>query len=247
MSYYAPRYLFRRHEILRRVIPGENFLEVGPGRLQLAQELVRFFATGTVVDFSKEVEVYFDRLPLHVRRRLELIVGDFTRITLPHEYDCAVACEVLEHVGDELGFLTRLHKSLKDGGQLVVSVPAHMNFWSRHDEIVGHLRRYEREQLVSLLESAGFRNVVIVSYGFPFVNFLRLARVAAASIQYRQKVKRTQEERTKESGLVRAGRAGEVLGLVVNPITVYPLAVIARAFNNRDWSNGYIAIARKGE
>jgi hypothetical protein len=39
---------------------------------------------------------------------------------------------------------------------VVIAVPADPRLWSAHDDAVGHLRRYEREQLHSLLTEGGF-------------------------------------------------------------------------------------------
>ena len=35
MKYRAPRFLFRRYELLRRVNPGERFIEIGAADLSL--------------------------------------------------------------------------------------------------------------------------------------------------------------------------------------------------------------------
>jgi hypothetical protein len=44
----------------------------------------------------------------------------------------------------------------KPGGRLLVAVPAGMDLWSGHDVALGHVRRYERNGLVALVEQAGF-------------------------------------------------------------------------------------------
>ena len=245
LSYNPPRYLFRRYEILRNVQPGEKFLEVGAGNIKLAQSLLSYFESGTIVDFSRYVRAVYQRLPNEHKQRLTLMVGDIEELAFTETYACVVTCEVMEHVADDEGFLRRLYSLLDEGGQLLLSVPSRMKYWSIHDEIVGHLRRYEKKQIIELVERSGFTDIKVLSYGFPFVNLLRLPRILLA--QKQQKVKKDQDKRrqTEDSGVHHAGEAVNWLGLLVNQYTWLPFAWIAALFNARDWSDGYIVVARK--
>ncbi len=100
IPYYPPRYLFRRHEILKGIKPGQNFLEIGAGNLLLSQELLQFFQNGTLVDYNKQTQILFNKLNVSVQERLQLIISDFLPTVLDQKYDCIVACEVMEHVRD---------------------------------------------------------------------------------------------------------------------------------------------------
>jgi len=71
-------------------------------------------------------------------------------------FDCVVALDVIEHVDDDIGILTKLHEVVKPGGHLIVTVPAFKVLWSEHDEINQHKRRYRSDELKSLIEDAGF-------------------------------------------------------------------------------------------
>jgi len=73
------------------------------------------------------------------------------------ELDVVVAFDVLEHIPDDARAVAEVRRVLRPGGRLLVMVPTSMALWSAHDEAVGHVRRYERDQLLSLLQSAGFR------------------------------------------------------------------------------------------
>lgn len=245
MPYYPPRYLFRRHAILRVLRPGRNFLEVGPGNMQLTQELLKYFQRGTLIDYSQDICSVYKMLQPSIRSCLELSVLDFVNHELRKTFDCVVACEVLEHVPDDRAFLRKLYAALSDHGQLVLSVPARMKSWSLHDHIVGHLRRYERESLVTLLNTVGFKGIQVYSYGFPFVNWLNIPRIFLARRQYSCNVKFTIEERTKMSGIAQTAGMSPLLGLFVNPITVYPLALFSTIFQRLDWSGAYLALGTK--
>src|SRR5688572_14335973 len=71
-------------------------------------------------------------------------------------FDCVVALDVIEHVDDDIGILSKLHEVVKPGGHLVITVPAFKSLWSEHDEINQHKRRYRAGQLRRLVEEAGF-------------------------------------------------------------------------------------------
>ena len=64
--------------------------------------------------------------------------------------DLVLLCDVLEHIGDDIGFLTWLVTVMKPGAHLLMTVPADPNLWSPHDEAYGHYRRYTPEVLARL-------------------------------------------------------------------------------------------------
>lgn len=245
MPYYPPRYLFRRHAILRLVKPGETFLEVGPGNMQLTLEMLRHFQRGTLIEYSEDVWDVYQALPPVAQTSLDLLVTDFMTHDMAAKFDCAIACEVLEHVPDDAAFLQKLYTALNEQGQLILSVPARMKFWSRHDEIVGHLRRYEWDDLARLVTEAGFENVQIYAYGFPFVNLLRFPRIWLAKRQAAEKAHLTAVEQTKASGIAQTAVMPAWLGWLANPITFYPLTLFSTLFNRMDLSGAYVVTASK--
>jgi len=70
-------------------------------------------------------------------------------------YDGVLLFDVLEHVGDPQRFLKASLRHLKPGGWAIVNVPASMTLHSRYDEVVGHFRRYSKENLAAALRGAG--------------------------------------------------------------------------------------------
>ena len=71
-------------------------------------------------------------------------------------WDAACLFDVLEHVTDEAGALRACRRLLAPGGRLVVTVPAYAWLWSRHDELLGHRRRYTAGSLRAVVRAAGF-------------------------------------------------------------------------------------------
>lgn len=75
-------------------------------------------------------------------------------------FDLIAAFDVIEHISDDREVLSSLHRLLKPGGHLVLTVPAFPSLWSEHDVSHHHQRRYRRLPLEALLAEAGF----IVNY-----------------------------------------------------------------------------------
>jgi SAM-dependent methyltransferase len=71
--------------------------------------------------------------------------------------DYIYTLNVLEHVEDDRAALIELHGKLKQGGRLLIYVPAFEILYSSMDRKVGHRRRYTRGSLRQLARDAGFR------------------------------------------------------------------------------------------
>ncbi len=75
--------------------------------------------------------------------------------------------DVLEHLDDPEVVLGEARRIIGPGGFLVYTVPAFQSLWSRHDELVGHVRRYRPTEVRSLLARNGFEpNKSSMFYGF---------------------------------------------------------------------------------
>ncbi len=73
---------------------------------------------------------------------------------LKEMYGIVLLFDVLEHIENTRAFIEAALWHLKPGGFLLVNVPAMPFLSSRYDEVVGHLRRYDREGLAR--EFSGF-------------------------------------------------------------------------------------------
>ena len=245
MQYYPPRFLFRRYEILKRLKRGYNFLEIGPGSLTFTSDILKYYANGTLVEYNPYVQEIYNGLEKSIRKRLHFVVEDFMRFTSDSKYDCIIACEVMEHIEQDVEFLRKIHSLLNNQGQLVLSVPSRQIFWSIHDSIVGHLRRYEKQEVINMLLKEDFKNINIISYGFPFINILRWPRILLAKVQAKEKRFWNKTMQTKESGLSHYRDFPNIFGILCNKHTVYPLCLISSLFNGYDLSDGYIITAER--
>jgi SAM-dependent methyltransferase len=91
--------------------------------------------------------------------------------------DAAYSLNVLEHIEDDVGAVTEWAGCIRNGGLLVIYVPAFMVLYSAMDQAVGHCRRYTREQLALVVMKAGMTVVqsgYADSLGFPASLAMRL-------------------------------------------------------------------------
>ena len=60
------------------------------------------------------------------------------------QFDLVTAFDVVEHIEDDVTAMTSLADLVRPGGWLVMTVPAFMSLWDKHDEINQHYRRYTK-------------------------------------------------------------------------------------------------------
>jgi len=91
--------------------------------------------------------------------------------------DAVLLLDVIEHLDDDRAALAAARTALREGGTLVVTVPAAPWLWSAHDVHLGHRRRYTARALRAAVEAAGFRVAYVSHFNtvlFPAVALVRL-------------------------------------------------------------------------
>ena len=129
---------------------GAEILDAGCGSGRNLEWLARFGAvTG--------LELSDDSLEYARRRAIgSVVAGSVEKISLADEsFDLVTSFDVIEHV-DDRRTLPELHRVLRPGGRLFVSVPAYPFLWSEHDARNHHRRRYTKRALLEVARAAGF-------------------------------------------------------------------------------------------
>jgi SAM-dependent methyltransferase len=85
-------------------------------------------------------------------------------------FDLVCSFDVVEHVEDDRPVFAEVSRVLKDGGVFIFSVPIHARYWTRFDEIVGHVRRYDPDDLLALLAGHGMLLERSAAYGMQPAN-----------------------------------------------------------------------------
>jgi hypothetical protein len=63
--------------------------------------------------------------------------------------------DVLEHIEDDIDFLSRIVREAPKSSLFIITVPAMMSLWSSHDVFLKHFRRYQQSEVEQLCEISG--------------------------------------------------------------------------------------------
>lgn len=133
-----------------------DILEVGCGIGNFTYSLTNY---GKVWAFDKSKE-YVEETKKRVNGQAKIGLGDIESGKYffdEKKFDVAICLNVLEHIKDDKRALRNLHNLLKSKGILILLVPSHPTLLGEIDKTIGHFRRYDLEDLVSLLNSLGFK------------------------------------------------------------------------------------------
>jgi SAM-dependent methyltransferase len=157
------RFLWERlSRLAGREVTG-RILEVGCGIGNLTRVILR----------TKDVRFLhaIDMEPVYVDRLLREVPDPRLRATVsraedfaPPEYrepgrgfDFIVSSNVLEHIEDDAGLLSRLSAMLAPGGRILLLVPAHPWLYSSLDRQLSHFRRYRARDFRALASRLSLR------------------------------------------------------------------------------------------
>ncbi|MBS1955912.1 MAG: class I SAM-dependent methyltransferase [Cyanobacteria bacterium SZAS-4] len=161
---------------LQKFFPStHDFLEIGCGTGFVLTELARTFPSMKLSGselFEEGLEFAAKRLP-----EANLFQLDATNIPFEKSFDVIGAFDVLEHIEDDSRVLQQMHKAVRPGGGILLTVPQHMFLWSQSDDFAHHCRRYEISELVRKVENAGFKIVVHTSFVSLLLPLMMLSRL----------------------------------------------------------------------
>jgi SAM-dependent methyltransferase len=82
-----------------------------------------------------------------------VIVGSLRSLADRPSFDCVLYIDVLEHIQDDRLEIEHAARLVRAFGRIVILAPAHQWLFSEFDKRIGHLRRYNKERLQSLMPS----------------------------------------------------------------------------------------------
>lgn len=160
--WFRSRNLLIQSALRDAAVSPDSFFEIGCG--------TGFVLTGVGSAFPQTrlvgSEIFVEGLA-HARRRLpaaELVQVDARNLPYTEEFAAIGAFDVLEHIEEDEQVLAEMHRALRPGGTLVVSVPQHRWLWSPADDYAHHVRRYSRAELHEKVSDAGFEVVRDTSF-----------------------------------------------------------------------------------
>ena len=137
---------------------GRRVLEIGCGLGNFARHLTdREIYVG--IEISDEIVAQFRQLHADASN-LHAFVADITDASFldfgRFRFDTIFSLNVFEHIEDDLLAATNAAKVLQPGGTFILVVPSHGFLYGSMDRSIGHHRRYDKEEVASLLRRAGF-------------------------------------------------------------------------------------------
>jgi hypothetical protein len=132
---------------------GREVLEVGAGQ----GSTTRLLCGGTEKRWVclEPDAVLVNRLLESVRTGLlptccHVVKGTVENLATSSRFDTILYIDVLEHIDDDKGELSRAAEQLSVGGHIVVLSPAHQWLYTSFDKAIGHYRRYNKRTLAEL-------------------------------------------------------------------------------------------------
>ena len=243
----APRYLSRLALVqdMVDILPTEveSFLEIGPGMGDLSGFLAARYplAHGTMIEFS-ETGAELLRQRFAGWNHLAVIEQDIREMPAEKTFDLIIACEVLEHIENDMEVLELVAQRLSPNGHFIFSAPAFMSKWHRGDVFAGHFRRYERNEIATKFPAAGMTIEKLWVFGFPICNILYPLREAYYAIRLRS-ANNSKVDATKLSGVDRA-LARKFRWMPMAGI-LWPFFLLQSLVKNTSVGDGFLVLARK--
>lgn len=248
----SPSYILRRAAILdclKPFAPG-RVLEVGCGAGALLYEISKLGFYGEGVEVSSQAYELAKKILVNVHGIS--IIED-----LPKEsyemYDYLLTFEVLEHIEDDIAVMKQWKDYLKPGGLVILSVPAHKKKWNVTDLLAGHYRRYDKKDIINLVERTGFVLIQTITCGWPVSWFIERLRLISRKVKIKISGIHPSElcegdfERTKQSGVNRnlETKLFPIYGSWIGRMLFFLAISIQRIFYSTELGTSFIVIAKK--
>ena len=163
-----------RRALVRRLvspIPSGRALDVGCGGGGNTGVLKDLGWSVTGLEYSPVAAV------LAASRGLPIVRGDARHLPFADEsFDLVMSTDMWEHIDDDRAVASETARVLRPGGRVLVAVPCSMKLWSGHDVALGHVRRYEKDELVSLVRGAGLEVLDVRSWNVLLRPVVRMRR-----------------------------------------------------------------------
>ncbi len=131
------------HECMKRVVSRDmNILEIGAGFGRMTSMLSSFGSVKAIEPYPDAASYLQNDLGIETYH-----VVRWSPLRAQSRFDVVTCFDALEHIADDEKALSKMEALVKDKGFLILTVPAYMFLWNRHDEVNHHYRRYGRKEL----------------------------------------------------------------------------------------------------
>ncbi len=141
-----------------------NVLEIGSGIGNISAFAINDGFTITLSDYNDEYCSFLENKYSHHPAVKDIIRIDLqhphfakTHPSLQEKFDTVYLLNVIEHLENDEAAISNCRFMLKQGGNLVILVPAYPFLYCRLDRELGHLRRYTLKSLTELFAVDKFK------------------------------------------------------------------------------------------
>lgn len=128
-------------------VNGLKVLDVGCGTGAVMQFLIKKKFEAYGIDPSEEALKYCALKGLSVKK------SSAEKIDFPeNSFDIVLALDVLEHLDNPELAVEEIRRVLTKNGVFIMTVPAHQWLWSYHDDSLHHKKRYNKQDVINLLD-----------------------------------------------------------------------------------------------
>ncbi len=121
---------------------------------------IKIFGT----DISKEAISKADKYIGSKKGDIEYITVDISKEKVKNSFDFVLCNQVLEHIDDDVAALNNIYSMTKK--YLLITVPS--GSYNSTSKVVGHIRHYNKNDLINKVENAGFIIKEVYEWGYPF-------------------------------------------------------------------------------
>src|SRR5688572_13561406 len=241
MDEIAPGSILQRMYFKKRLrkTSYKTFCEIGSGNGILSELLLKLGLQGRGYDLNESACVNnTNRNKNFIHRgKYRVICGDFLLSPPPEKFDIIISAMVIEHLNDVdvKKYFEVCKGHLNKDGRIIVLVPASQKYWGIEDEIAGHFKRYEFDDIKKIASEHHLRIIDLCGLTFPLSNILlRLSNYLVRNSEGSKK-NLTMQEQTILSG----NRAvkfktffPKFFKVILNDIVLYPFYLLQRIYKS---------------
>lgn len=249
---HPPGTLCLYHAILHEIF-SENFssfVEIGPGQGFLSEILCKKGLHGIGIE-SSQISLNLLNKRMHDfinKNQYEILKQDVMEMTHDISVDIAVSVMVMEHIKNDYSFLENAKALVRDNGVVLIAVPGRMDKWGIEDEIYGHFRRYEKNELFEMMNNVGMKDVKVYSIGVPVSNMLfNIGNCLTRNSEAQSRKKYNKGEQTDLSSVIEVkGKTyfPSIFKIILNNYTMLPFIQLQKVFYGTKYGLTLLGVGR---
>jgi SAM-dependent methyltransferase len=229
-------YLKERLEVLKS--QGlKSFIEIGSGNGNVSKIFLDKGFTGTGFDLNESAceNNKVRNIDCIKKGDYNVFNEDFILKELDSKVDIIISCMVIEHMPAEVlnDYFLKCKEVLNENGIIITLVPSSMDYWGIEDEIAGHIKRYEFEDIKQLSKKYDLSINNLAGLTYPISNIVFGISNKLIKSNESGKLKLSQKEKTIYTGnrnVKYKTTFPKVFNIILNPFILYPFHILQKIF-----------------